>query len=995
MLQINIEVQTVYFYIDSDNPHCNIQLNDCNNIELKLAITTVVLNNQLRCKCYEQQDIYEKVEILIPYNQRNKNKLKLIFYDNLIKFGEAIFNLDFYIEHNLSQISDRLSIQCDQNEEAQLTFIFEWQLIENQPEQNIQILDNCQSTSSPQSKEISQRNACYSPKRQEKSKKSSDDNRITHQSYIQWKDHKEQLKVQQEKKLKEPKPQSKVVITDDYVWSNQLRKPDLNVRVGSPPKRFATPTKQFKKIYCSINEQPKQTDLDLKDINDKMIVVKKQIQSMNQQNKKSDDEKRKYKTKLGSKQKYFQQEEIKTQSDDIVKSFSDRGWKQKIMSQNNENYDQFQLNTFNQVTEQQYPEHNTDPYQEIQILKQGLHQQDHKSRSPPKTKNQNQQVNHSPKSKTQHQDDNFKGTKQVDNGNFGGEKYEQFLRDYLDLQDKLQGSQIEFQLLSQTYQQLKEEYTQVVYQNQKYYQQIQSLQQQFQQKINSIDQSSQQVQYIQAQPNQKLQQQQQGQQQQQQLLLQQQQQQYQQSQQQQQQQQQQLLQQQQQQYQQQQLQQQQQQQQQQQYQQQTQQNQQYQNQQSQNQQYLQQLSQQQQNIDFLKKENELIQRENTMLKQNYELLQQNLQVLQHEKEKNEFEIQNHKNSLKILNQELENLQKKLDLVNNQQQSHVTPIQANTAKFDLRTDIQQINQLKTKLENSELISQGLREELNSLKQSYVQQEKESQNLKKQVDNQSQMIESLEEEIQRSKEQLEQKKQEIIRLEAFSNKENTNDVIDGYKQVVRNKQQELNNKDEEIKQLKQRNKQLESEYKEEQENNQIMVQQLNLQLKQIITRQSKQLITVVKRTQRFRITILVNNSLIIRQDQEQKNFVQYCQEFSFKPSMIKGEDFENQNDILQQEVNQLRQEINQFILQKQKDDIKIKGLSEELEIQKNITSYQENEQLKLKNELTATEAQLLTQKQKIADILNSIMIKGDAKLMDGLEKLIQNKGLVSLK
>lgn len=31
MLQINIEVQTVYFYIDSDNPYCNMQLNDCNN----------------------------------------------------------------------------------------------------------------------------------------------------------------------------------------------------------------------------------------------------------------------------------------------------------------------------------------------------------------------------------------------------------------------------------------------------------------------------------------------------------------------------------------------------------------------------------------------------------------------------------------------------------------------------------------------------------------------------------------------------------------------------------------------------------------------------------------------------------------------------------------------------------------------------------------------------------------------------------------------------
>lgn len=43
----------------------------------------------------------------------------------------------------------------------------------------------------------------------------------------------------------------------------------------------------------------------------------------------------------------------------------------------------------------------------------------------------------------------------------------------------------------------------------------------------------------------------------------------------------------------------------------------------------------------------------------------------------------------------------------------------------------------------------------------------------------MIESIEEEISRLKEELEEKKKEIIRLETFSNKENTSDIIDGYK------------------------------------------------------------------------------------------------------------------------------------------------------------------------------------------------------------------------
>ncbi|CAD8098776.1 unnamed protein product [Paramecium sonneborni] len=454
MLQINIDIQTVYFFIDSDNDYCNMQLSN--------SITTIFLHNQLRCKCYEQQDVYEKVEIIVPYDQRNKNKLKLIFYENNLKFGEAIFNIDFYIEHNLSQISDRLSILCDQNEEAQLTFIFAWQLIEIKHEPDLQILDNCQTSNSPQSKEISQRNACQSPKKQEKSKKSSDDNRITHQSYIKWKDHKEQLKFQQENRQKESKPQSKIVFSDDYVWTNQLRKPDQYVRIGSPLKRFVTPPKQFKKIYCPINEKPRQTDLDLKDINDKMIVVQKQIQSMNQQNKKQEDDKIKFKSKIGSKQKYFQQEEIKTESDEIVKSFSDRGWMQKITSSNNENQDLFQLYTFNQQSDQQQQHTNFQPYEEIQILKQGLQQIEHKSKSPPKTKIHQQQPHLSPKNKRQNQDDYYKNMKKNQNSHFIGETYEQFLKDYLDLQDKLQGSQIEFQLLSQTYQQLKEEYTQVV-----------------------------------------------------------------------------------------------------------------------------------------------------------------------------------------------------------------------------------------------------------------------------------------------------------------------------------------------------------------------------------------------------------------------------------------------------------------------------------------------------------------------------------------------------
>ncbi|CAK77030.1 unnamed protein product (macronuclear) [Paramecium tetraurelia] len=480
MLQINVEVQTVYFYIDSPITYCHMQLND--------SVTAVMLNSQLKCKCYEQQDIYEKAEIRTPYDPKNKKKLKLIFFENQSKFGEAVFDLDFYIENKFQQLSDKLSIQSEQNEEAQLTFMFEWQFIEKPADNNPKIINPYLSGNSPQN---TQRNVGQSPKRLAQSKKIGDENekRTTHVTYSQWKDHKEYLKNQLERKLKEPKHPQKVVIVDDcnYNWSDTLRKPDAQVRVVSPPKRFGTPTKTNKKFQSPTNtlNSQRQQDYELRMINEKLSKVDKQLQQMNNDNK--EEEKKKYSSKLNQKLKQRQCDDYRNGSnEEHTNSQSEKGIKQRslhyqsfVEQKDSKDY-QFMYNSQIQPPTQQYQVSDqlikslNDPQTSKQGIKQNVSNLDFQKGSP-KPKELQQQL--SQRSKTQQQEDLINNN-QFNNYSNNSDKYDELMKKYLDLKDKYQNSCIEFSLLSTTYNQLKDEYTQVGLQNQQYQKQIAFLQQQ-------------------------------------------------------------------------------------------------------------------------------------------------------------------------------------------------------------------------------------------------------------------------------------------------------------------------------------------------------------------------------------------------------------------------------------------------------------------------------------------------------------------------------------
>ncbi|CAD8131421.1 unnamed protein product [Paramecium pentaurelia] len=872
MLQINVEVQTVYFYIDSPIMYCHMQLND--------SVTAVMLNSQLKCRCYEQQDIYEKAEIRTAYDPKNKKKLKLIFFENQSKFGEAVFDLDFYIENKFQQLSDKLSIQSEQNEEAQLTFMFEWQFIEKPTEINPKIVNPYLSGNSPQN---TQRNVGQSPKRLVQQKKIGEENekRTTHVTYSQWKDHKEYLKNQLERKLKEPKHPQKVVIVDDqnYNWSDTLRKPDAQVRVVSPPKRFGTPTKANKKFQSPTNtfNSQRQQDYELRMINEKLSKVDKQLQQMNNENK--EEEKKKYSSKLNQKLKQRQFDDYRNGSnEEQTNSQSEKGIKQKslhyqsfVEQKDSKDY-QFMYNSQIQPPTQQYQTSDqlTKSLHDPQISKQVNTINLDIPKSPPKSKELQQQL--SQRSKTQQQED-FQNSNQFNNY----DKYDELMRKYLDLKDKYQNSCLEFSLLSQTYSQLKDEYSQVVQQNQQYQQQISFLQQQ--QLINGNNE---------------------------------------------------------------------------------------------------QITQSAYNMEIIKKELEFLQRDNNMLKSHLEQSQYNVNQLQKEKEKNYIEINNLKNNLLLINQEIDKLQ--VDALqmktefkqnnNNQQASE------SYAQLNIKSDAQPINQQKSLQENPQFDAIHQKEELELLKIQYQQIEKENLNQKKQIGNFNQIIQSLEDEITKLKDQLEEKKQDIIRTQALNNKDNIGDIIDGYKQVIKKKEQEILDQEESIKDLK---KQIQIQEKELQQ-----ISELKQDLEQKLNKKVNELQEEIEKLQND--NQYLKQILSQTQNEQQSSFQQsnknsmYQQETNFKGFSFRGDDVDNQSENLKQENASLKFEQN-------KDKVRIDSLTKELEIQKNIAELSEQQ-------LMEAQEQIMSQKQRIADILNLIMIRGDAKQMDDVEKLLQNKEFLSL-
>ncbi|CAD8096891.1 unnamed protein product [Paramecium primaurelia] len=224
MLHLDIEVQTIQFFIGSSLDSCSIKIND--------SSSTSVLESKVRCKCKEIQEIWEKIELNVQYIE--KGNLKLLFYEGTTIFGEATINLGFYIENNLPLIIDKITIQNKFDSEAQVQMSLAWnQLDQIQSKQNRQV--SPLRDQPPSQRPIGQQ------------KKPADelhfDKRTVHATYTQWKDHQEMVKEQYVKRLKEPI--KKGPLEDEKF--EEIRKPE--VRIMSP-RRFQTP-----KDYKPINKQ--------------------------------------------------------------------------------------------------------------------------------------------------------------------------------------------------------------------------------------------------------------------------------------------------------------------------------------------------------------------------------------------------------------------------------------------------------------------------------------------------------------------------------------------------------------------------------------------------------------------------------------------------------------------------------------------------------------------------------------------------------------------
>ncbi|CAD8198138.1 unnamed protein product [Paramecium octaurelia] len=228
MLHLDIEVQTIQFFIGSSLESCSIKLSD--------SFSTSALESKVRCKCKEIQEIWEKIELNVQYVE--KGNLKLYFYDGQTIFGEATINLGFYIENNLPLIIDKITIQNKFDSEAQVQMSLAWNQVDQVQSKQIRqvspLRDQPIPTPQPQ-KPIAQQ------------KKPADelhfDKRTVHATYTQWKDHQEMVREQYVKKLKEPIKKGQI---EDEKFE-EIRKPE--VRVMSP-RRFQTP-----KDYKPINKQ--------------------------------------------------------------------------------------------------------------------------------------------------------------------------------------------------------------------------------------------------------------------------------------------------------------------------------------------------------------------------------------------------------------------------------------------------------------------------------------------------------------------------------------------------------------------------------------------------------------------------------------------------------------------------------------------------------------------------------------------------------------------
>ncbi|CAD8184303.1 unnamed protein product [Paramecium octaurelia] len=128
MLQLQLEVRTIQFYINSMTEFCSIQF--IHNL------SSTPLKSLLKCRCRDIQEIREKIDLNIQYF--DKGNLRLQIYDGQIIFGEATINLGFYIENSLPVIIDNITIQSRYDQEAYVEMSLGWNQFEQTQTKEIQ-----------------------------------------------------------------------------------------------------------------------------------------------------------------------------------------------------------------------------------------------------------------------------------------------------------------------------------------------------------------------------------------------------------------------------------------------------------------------------------------------------------------------------------------------------------------------------------------------------------------------------------------------------------------------------------------------------------------------------------------------------------------------------------------------------------------------------------------------------------------------------------------
>ncbi|CAD8084840.1 unnamed protein product [Paramecium primaurelia] len=128
MLQLQLEVRTIQFYINSMTEFCSIQF--IHNL------SSTPLKSILKCRCRDIQEIRERIDLNIQYFE--KGNLRLQIYDGQIIFGEATINLGFYIENSLPVIIDNITIQSKYDQEAYVEMSLGWNQLEQIQTKEIQ-----------------------------------------------------------------------------------------------------------------------------------------------------------------------------------------------------------------------------------------------------------------------------------------------------------------------------------------------------------------------------------------------------------------------------------------------------------------------------------------------------------------------------------------------------------------------------------------------------------------------------------------------------------------------------------------------------------------------------------------------------------------------------------------------------------------------------------------------------------------------------------------